>query len=170
MGLNFATKRNVKASTIALITRIVTRMHGCPDERNLVYHLYSGSKFPPPGQAYPPSLQRQPIPMEPLQWTHDIDIAKVDGLVTHNSFSPISIREATSRNSSNADEGLGLDSPSAIYTLPSIFNHSCISSAVWHCFGDVIVIRARQTICKDEEVTISYTTAHDTYIARNKRL
>jgi hypothetical protein len=133
-----------------------------------MYHLYSGSRFLPPPKVYPPPLQHRPTPLVPFQGTNDIDISRVDGLVTYNSFSLNCVREATSGiilPSSERD----LEKPSAIYTLPSIFNHSCHPNAMWRCFGDVMVIRARQTVLEGEEVTLPYTLGH-TYIDREKAL
>jgi hypothetical protein len=165
-GLNFFTKRCNKATSIALINRIMARMHGCPAESDVMLHLYSGSKFPFPPKAYPPSLQRQPTPAEPLVWKRDIDTARIDGLVTHNTFSPRGIQEAMLPHEGDEVQ----DTPTAVYALPSIFNHSCHPNAVWCNFGDVIVIRARQMIPQGEEVTISYAPGEGTEIERKKKL
>jgi hypothetical protein len=102
-----------------------------------MYHLYSGSKFLPPPNVYPPSIQDRHSPVEPLQWENDVDITRIDGLVTHNTFSPNNVSEVLLTFNTREE----YDKWSAIYTLPSMFSHSCHSNAMWNCFSDVMVIR-----------------------------
>lgn len=53
--------------------------------------------------------------------------------------------------------------------MPSLFNHSCVGSATWCNFRDVMVIRATKNMARGEEVTIPYTQGA-TYLCRRKEL
>jgi SET domain len=90
-----------------------------------------------------------------LAWKVDIDVAKIDGAIYHNSFCPDGIRNLTSEGRAQSEED-AKDLPKALYTLPSLFNHSCHPNSVWCCFGDVLVICAQETILPGTEITIPY--------------
>lgn len=164
-GLNFITNRVDNTSSIALITRVGAKILGCPIEKDLVYSLYAGPRFSPP-PTYPPALKEDPLMVDPLHWATDLDMMKIDGIVSHNSFSPQPIKEGRLKYLKDDDK---MDTPSALYTLPSLFNHSCHPNAVWHCYGDVMVIRARQDIACDNEITLTYASG-DTYTERQRQL
>lgn len=166
VGLNFATRRSDKTTSLALITRVVTKIHGCPEQSDLIYHLYCGPKFPPPPPSYPPTISEDPEHITPLSWKASVDVARVDGVISYNTFSPNCVKEVTPETLAAVPPA---ETPSAIYTLPSLFNHSCHSNAIWCCFGDVMIIRARDKIPRGTEITLPYT-AGSSYIKREERL
>lgn len=168
-GTNFSTRRSDRTASIALITRVITRMHGRPEESDMIYHLYCGPTFPPPPPSYPPEISENAVPITPLSWKSDLDVARIDGVVSYNSFSPNCVKIVTPDTLKSAAQRPEMETPSAIYGLPSLFNHSCHPNAVWRCFGDVMVIRARETITRGSEITLAYTSG-DTYVAREKNL
>ena len=144
-------------------------MHGCPEESDLMYHLYSGPQRPLPPPSYPPTLLENLTPITPLSWKVDIDVARIDGIVSYNSFSPNCVKKVTTETHMPTNQSPEMETPSAIYTLPSLFNHSCHPNAVWRCFGDVMVIRARERIPRGTEITLSYAS-DITYIERGEKL
>ncbi|KIM83617.1 hypothetical protein PILCRDRAFT_431027 [Piloderma croceum F 1598] len=168
-GTNFSTRRSDKTTAIALITRVITRMHGCPEESDMIYHLYCGSTFPPPPPSYPPQISENAVPITPLSWKGDLDVAMIDGVVSYNAFSPNCVKTVSPDTLKSGDQSPEMETPSAIYGLPSLFNHSCHPNAVWRCFGDVMVIRARETIPRGSKITLAYTLG-DTYVARDEKL
>jgi len=145
-------------ASLALITRIITRMHGCPEESNLIYHLYCGSAFPLPPPSYPSEISDNPVPITPLSWTADLDVARIDGVVSYNAFAPNCVKIPTLNMLASPGLNSEAEPPSAIYGLPSLFNHSCHPNAVWRCFGDVMVVRAREMISLGTEITLAYTS------------
>ena len=157
-GMNFLTRRGDRTASLALITRIITRMHGCPEESNLIYHLYCGSAFPLPPPSYPSEISDNPVPITPLSWTADLDVARIDGVVSYNAFAPNCVKIPTLNMLASPGLNSEAEPPSAIYGLPSLFNHSCHPNAVWRCFGDVMVVRAREMISLGTEITLAYTS------------
>jgi len=134
----------------------------------LVYNLYCGPKFSPPPPGYSSSASIDPEPITPLAWKVNIDVAKIHGAILHNSFCPDGIRSFTPEGRARSEED-AKDPPKALYKLPSLFNHSCHPNSVWCCFGDVLVIRARETILPGTEITIPYDYK-TTWISREKHL
>ena len=167
-GLNFATKITVERASIALNTRVITRILGCPKESDFIYSLYCGPKFSPPPPEYSYSASIDPEPITPLAWKVDIDVAKINNAISYNAFRPNCIKILPSETLDPA-EGDQTDPPKALYTLPSLFNHSCHPNSVWRCFGDVMVIRARETILPGTEITLPYHSGK-TWISREKYL
>jgi hypothetical protein len=51
---------------------------------------------------------------------------------------------------------LTLESPTALYLQASAFNHSCTPNAILHTIGDVLIVRARDTINSGDQITIAY--------------
>jgi hypothetical protein len=133
-----------------------------------VYNLYCGPKFSPPPPGYSCSASIDPEPITPLAWKVDIDVAKIDGAISYNSFRPDGIRSFTPEAMARSEED-AKDPPKALYKLPSLFNHSCHPNSVWRCFGDVMVIRARETILPGTEITIPYNSGMK-LISREKDL
>jgi hypothetical protein len=105
----------------------------------------------------------------PLSWKLDIDVARIDGVVTYNSFSPNCVKKSTPETLASATQRSEDKNPSALYAYPSLFNHSCHPSAVWNCFGDIMVIRARETITQGTEITLAYAVG-TTHITRGEKL
>ena len=143
-------------------------MLGCPKESDLVYNLYCGPKFssPLPGYSCTTSIDSEPI--TPLAWKVNIDVAKIDGAILYSGFRPDGVTSMTSEARVRFEESKK-DPPHALYKLPSLFNHSCHPNSVWRCFGDVMVIRAREAILPGTEITIPYNY-ETTWIEREKHL
>ena len=151
-----------------MISRVLARVQGRPNESNLTFHLYSGPTFPPLPPTYPPLASQSQEMIFPLQWKIDVDVARIEGIISYHTFSPNGVRKVTPETLTRVQEDR-TDTPSAIYTLPSLFNHSCHSNAVWRCFGNVMIIRARETIPCGREITLPYVLG-DTCITREKNL
>ncbi len=125
------------------------------DDRNkyeTILSLFGGGHLRSPN-AYPPQLLIETPPLEhPTKPIADIDIEYIQGVLNANSF-----------GYSKKNSGKGL------YALPSLLNHSCLSSAQRTFVGDAIVIRASRDMKKGEEVTVPYLLPSDPYDERRFR-
>jgi hypothetical protein len=153
-AVNFEAGRTDGATFVGLINRVLTKLHGSPDESNLIYHLYDGRSLPKLPTTYPPPRASGTHTVTPLVWNADVDMTKIERIMTYNAFTPATVGVVTKTAEKLPQHEI--HTPSAIYALPSIFNHSCHPNAIWHCFGDVMVIRARETISQGSEITLSY--------------
>ena len=59
---------------------------------------------------------------------------------------------------------------SAIFILPSLFNHSCCANVTWMTMGDMMVVRTTRRVEKDAELTVSYLDMKRPYYDRKKVL
>lgn len=150
------------SSHLALLYRVVERLHGNPETAKEIYNLYGGPRYEH-APSFPLRIDNPEIRLEtPLVPSVDIDVGRLSAIVTLNSFSPNCLRscqpEADPMASADPRDG-GTDKPMALYTLPSLFNHACNANAMWYCFGDVMAIRAREPIMRGTEITIPYVSA-----------
>lgn len=169
-AINFITQTYKRGTQVGLLYRIVARMLGCPKEAGRIGDLYAGPKYSAPPSDY--SLTQIPdhVAINPLEWSIDINVAQVEGVAMYNAFGLAALGQVTEETLSmggNASEDA--DSPSALYTSPSLFNHACHSNASWRFFGNVMVIRALKNVAPDTEITIPYVH-HDGYSRREKVL
>ncbi|OSX59453.1 hypothetical protein POSPLADRAFT_1151025 [Postia placenta MAD-698-R-SB12] len=147
-------KMNTRTQS-ALLAGVMQKLLGNPELHGLVFDLYAGPDSSPPS-SYPPVISPDVTPVDPSQASIDIDVARLDAIISFNGFSPSVLEPISCRSKSRPEEG----KPSGLYLLPSLFNHACQSNAVWTCVGDVMVIRATKRIILGEEITIPYTSAH----------
>lgn len=144
----------------SLGTKIAERIAGDPSCARLVYDLYAGPSLPPPPSSY--VLEQAPSTGVErfLDFDSPVDIARIEAVLSFNTFQPSGLPLLTKKES---------DHPSALFLLPSLFNHSCDPNAAWVCFGDVMVIRATRDIPKGSEVFISYLS-DPSFSKREERL
>ncbi len=156
--MNFLTRRTQDTTYFALVNRLVTRLIAAPAEADKLYHLYAGTRFPTPPQIYPPLADSTftKMPFDPLAPVIDVDVSKVEAVATYNAFSPRAINVLTRENLAHPEKPGELESPTAFYTFPSLFNHSCHPNALWRCFGNVMVLRSARSIRAGEEIYIAY--------------
>jgi hypothetical protein len=121
---------------------------------NKVYGLYSGPNLPHSSTNYP-LVDHSPRSLsEPLHHEVDIDTERIDGAVAYNVFTLNHIREVLHGSPASVTEDQ--NGTSALYALPSMFNHSCDPGTFWHCFGDLLVIRSTRDISKGAEITLAF--------------
>ncbi|OSX59446.1 hypothetical protein POSPLADRAFT_1035719 [Postia placenta MAD-698-R-SB12] len=147
-------KMNTRTQS-ALLAGVMQKLLGNPELHGLVFDLYAGPDSSPPS-SYPPVISPDVTPVDPSQASIDIDVARLDAIISFNGFSPSVLEPISCRSKTRPEEG----KPSGLYLLPALFNHACQSNAVWTCVGDVMVIRATKRIILGEEITIPYTSAH----------
>lgn len=167
MTINMVTSRMNQQSQSTNITRAVQAVYGNPDLHDRVFHLYAGPEYPAPPPTYPPRHVSDPVELDPLSPTQRIDIAKLESICTHNSFSPIPLQPNDPYEQASAP---GIDSPTGLYTYTAMFNHSCSPNANYVFFGNVMTIRASQSIKAGEEVTIGYISPQLPYTERRRTL
>ncbi len=126
------------------------------DDRNkyeTILSLFGGEHLRSPN-TYPPPLLIETPPLEhPTKPIADIDVEYLHGALNANSF-----------GYSEETGGKGL------YALPSLLNHSCLSSAQRTFLGDAIVIRASRDMKKGDEATVPYLLPSDPYDERRFRI
>ncbi|OSD04617.1 hypothetical protein PYCCODRAFT_1363850 [Trametes coccinea BRFM310] len=153
--LDLISKTTRERTDSLLLSLIVDKLYGNPDLRNEVYHLYSGPDYPAPPETYPPSPS-DPAAVDPLDPKVNINIAQLEAICTYNNFCPFRL------------DGPRVDQeakPAGLYTFASMFNHSCAANATWYCIGDLMIIRAAESIPAGTEVTIPYCV-EESYIDR----
>jgi tetratricopeptide (TPR) repeat protein len=144
----------------ALVTRVIEKLYGNPDQYDNVSSLYCGPGVNPP-PSYPPVHGKEIQSVSPLVPSLDIDVGKIEAICTFNNFTPNSLEiEPCNTDAEQA---------TALYLFPSLFNHACAANAVWRCIGDVMVIRATTNIASGNEVTIPYVCS-DSYYERQAAL
>ncbi|KAK9893664.1 hypothetical protein P389DRAFT_212815 [Cystobasidium minutum MCA 4210] len=147
LGLNLATKCLDPCSIMEVISRLYHRMRDEPQICSQLEKLFAGQSF-----------QRRKHGEEidkPIDEA-SIDAGRVEGIVTYNSFKPQCISTPLDAGESSADADKTFTSPSALYSLPSFVNHSCVGNASFVFFGSVLVVRATQPTSAGEEVLFSY--------------
>ncbi|THV03035.1 SET domain-containing protein [Dendrothele bispora CBS 962.96] len=156
------------SSHTVLITKVIERIWGNPEDHAAVYNLFAGPKCPllPTKPPKTSSVSRErategatPFPFESAV---DIDVMHLESILSYNAFCPQEIPEQEERSKK--------DLPSAFYLFASLFNHSCDSNAEWTCIGDVMVIRAIRPISKGDEIYIAYVPGSRPFLRRRKTL
>jgi tetratricopeptide (TPR) repeat protein len=93
-----------------------------------------------------------------------IDVGRIEHIHSLNVFSGAK----KDVNQKSVDNALIDKTSSGLWLLPSFFNHSCCNNANYEIYGDIMVIRARRDIKKDEEMTVAYTNSMNSYENRKK--
>ncbi|OCH96012.1 hypothetical protein OBBRIDRAFT_719569 [Obba rivulosa] len=165
LTLDMIASKQETMSTGAAVSAAIQKIYGNPDLHDAVYHLYAGPSYPPPPPSYRLESSPATVPVDPLAPAVDVDVARLEAIYSHNAFRPEPLAPVGTERSEQA-----MKEPSGLYLLPSLFNHSCVGNAAWTCIGDLIVIRAFQTIKVGDEVTISYRSGEMPYAERAKHL
>lgn len=173
-SVNMMTNEGNEHQQVEVIACTIAKIMAEPSSAHLVSDLYAGPDSPPPPSTYPVTSRPSDVAITPPVnnipianvATRDIDVLHIDRVCSFNNFGPNSVKPATFRmGASETSQPCG----SALYTLPSLVNHACAGTAMWTCFGDVLVIRATQALKAGEEVTMPYTSG-DSYLDRSTRL
>ncbi|KZT06404.1 uncharacterized protein LAESUDRAFT_176403 [Laetiporus sulphureus 93-53] len=146
----------------AAVAFVAQKLYGNPDLHDHVFGLYAGPDYPAPPSSYPPEVSKAARAVDPLYPSTDIDIAQLDAICTYNAFQAMPIRP-------NDVQSQGFEKPTALHLLPSLFNHSCVPNAIWNCIGDVMVVRAMDTISAGAEITMPYSL-EPSYVQREHAL
>ncbi|CAJ0894566.1 5165_t:CDS:2 [Entrophospora sp. SA101] len=136
-----------------LIAYIAQRLTDEPDLRKEIYKLYSG-----------PDLA--PISKRDENALHSVDINRIEKIVKYNTFSLLSYEQV-----SEYVEGMSLldveKNGTALWILPSYFNHACVDNNVsWVGFGDLMILRTSRLVLKGEELVLSYCSSDSPYEER----
>ena len=162
-AVNLLTSRMNQSTQCENVANTAQVLYGNSDLYDRVFHLYAGPDYPSPPPIYPPKPVLDPVELDPLSPTRCIDIAKLESVCTHNDFSlvPLQPNDPYTRPS-HPDSDTG----TALYTLTSMFNHSCFPNANYFFIGNVMIIRASCTIKAGEEITIAYVSLRQSYSKR----
>ncbi|KAK7469024.1 hypothetical protein VKT23_003518 [Stygiomarasmius scandens] len=147
-----------------LISQVMERLWGNPDQYDVVHNLYAGPEY----SSKAPSLSTLNTEISfPFKSVVDIDTEHLEAIVSYNSFSPLPLTSAEARKK---DKPSQLEDSAALYLLSSLFSHSCAANAVWTSVGDLMVIRAVESIKKGEEIFIPYINGTTPLKERQKAL
>lgn len=119
-----------------------------------MFTLYAGSDFPTPPSSYSPASPEGAAGIDPFSSVHSINVPQLEAVCIHNSFVPIPLKPWDVHLGERPDAS---KKSVALYTLPSMINNSCLPNASWLFIGDVMVVRAAQTIRCGDEITIGYS-------------
>jgi len=163
LAFNFITDSS-NSETQYMVHQKAIYKAACQASGSALYDLYGGEDFPPIPKTDTPVLLESP-----LHFSQDIDVAHIHAVCSLNQFGfGTAPRTADFSRKPNAETKL--NSPTALYTLPSYFNHSCVPIAGREQFGEVMVIRSFMKIAKGEEITITYRGHGATFATRKKNL
>ncbi|KDQ17929.1 hypothetical protein BOTBODRAFT_544030 [Botryobasidium botryosum FD-172 SS1] len=154
-GLNFITKSPESPCASDAMWELVGKAACHPELVPLLNGLYAGPSYPPPPLEYPPSVSGGTKTRHPRIHEVDIDPEKLQNIYTYNAFIPRPISPMDSPDPSLDDPN---NLPSALYLLPSLFNHACAGTASWQTFRHIMVIRALKNLDEGEELTLAYVT------------
>ncbi|KAG8897067.1 hypothetical protein FRB99_008474, partial [Tulasnella sp. 403] len=166
IAFNFLNNRMQNDCSAILDHKVVEQLIGDPSRSSALYDLYAGPEeaSPPPTYSIP---DHTAVPIEHLpQSDVDVDASRIQGITTYNAFEPTTLKRRTAALE-QTDKKKG-DGPSALFLLPSLFNHSCAPNARWYCFGDTMVIRAVCATGQGEEIYLAYGGQGLTYLTRDK--
>ncbi|KAH9938008.1 uncharacterized protein B0H18DRAFT_866735 [Fomitopsis serialis] len=169
MTLNMLTSRWDRQTQSANVADAAKVVYGNPDLHDHVFHLYAGPNYPPPPPTYPPPPATELVELDVLAPRHRIDLAQLESICTHNNFGVAPLQPAALRPESSDLRDLN-DTPTGLFLLPSLFNHSCAPNTLRIFIGNVMIIRASQMIKCGEEITLTYTSPRDTYSERRETL
>jgi tetratricopeptide (TPR) repeat protein len=97
-----------------------------------------------------------------------VDPSRFEASATFNAFHAESISSTISTHSK--DDQDHIHSPSALYSIPSRMNHSCIGNISYIFLADVLVLRAKSDVMAGEELVDSYVDSLEEYDVRNEKL
>ncbi|KAG8985896.1 hypothetical protein FRB95_009542 [Tulasnella sp. JGI-2019a] len=167
--LNLLQERIESSCSAYLGTMISERLAGDPGSASLLYGLYAGPQNPAPPREYTVhrTIEKNMIDNY-LTFETVVDMPRIDVITSYNSFVPSPPSGVEEVEKSPEGAGGYTNTASALFTLPSLFNHSCAPNTHIFCLGDVMVVRAASHIAKDTELFICYDPQGETYISRNK--
>lgn len=118
----------------------------------LVKSMYAGPEASTPLPYSPPKATKGKPLSHPLKSNVDIDIARLEGVVSFDTFMLDNAVKPVFRGAKPELMLCGY----ALYGLASFCNYSCLPSAYRTFFGDFLTIRASRDLKKGEEITIQY--------------
>ncbi|KIO27494.1 hypothetical protein M407DRAFT_23307 [Tulasnella calospora MUT 4182] len=145
-------------------TQAAERIAGDPQAANALNQLYAGPTYEPPPSEYSVAPPGKVNVSRLLRFDEDVHIGRIQGVLSFNSFTVQSLGPGESMPK---DTSRHLDT-SALFPLPSLFNHSCSPNAHWYCLKDIMIVRATCDIPAGNEVFLSYGGAGDSYLSRAK--
>lgn len=145
VGLNLASESLDPPSVLQVAAGLYDKVRDQPKICAELHRMYAGPTFVRSEASTATDLERM---------NTSIDAGRIEGILAYNSFRPRSVVPYTvdEQPSSESDN---LISPTALYYLPSMINHSCMANSSFVFYGDVLVLRAAQRIESIAEVTIS---------------
>ncbi|KAG9025957.1 hypothetical protein FRB95_009543 [Tulasnella sp. JGI-2019a] len=150
-------------------TVIAERLAGDPGSASLLYGLYAGPQKTPPPNEYSIHRTIEPKMMDNyLTFDTPVDMPRIDGITSYNNFEPVQTRDTRQKKETPKKVDGDIDAASALFTLPSLFNHSCAPNTHGFFLGDVMVIRAATYITKGAEIFVRYDFKGETYISRTE--
>ena len=154
-------------SEAALVTVILEKAKEQKSEVQFALsQLSGGPRFP----AKRPFDTGRASPGSSAECTEELDIHRVKAIVGENCFACIpSSREWVSLFLEHGKEvvaNMGTRGR-GVWVLPSAFNHSCLSNAVWETIGAMLFVRTVRAVRAGEEICIPYLQPSLSFEARS---
>lgn len=137
----------------AVVYKIVQNLWDNRKQAEMLQAMYAGPSLPKPTHASARHSTAIPL-VHARKPAVDIDLARIEAVVSFNAFMPMSVSKPNLESKGKA--GVDVEGGTAVYYWPSLINHACLPNAHRFFFGDIMVIRASQTISRDEEITLEY--------------
>ncbi|KAH8119843.1 hypothetical protein DFH11DRAFT_11798 [Phellopilus nigrolimitatus] len=144
LSFNFLTDKICERSRFVIITRIVQKIWDDSNLASTLRSMFAGPNCatPLPYPALPADVPKRFHPQKPVC---NIDITRVEGVASFNSFTLQPLEFVAGTKTINAKKDTG------------------------SFYGDVMVIRASQNLRKDDEVTVEYFPGCSSLEDRDKR-
>ncbi|CDZ97461.1 Tetratricopeptide-like helical [Phaffia rhodozyma] len=139
-----------------LVRAMVDKIKDEPRASDILNRLYAGPKYSDPELV---DLSAFKLPgalgdTEKEDEPRDVDVSRLEGV---RAFSSFATRSAVINETLPFKYGrYGDQLCSGVYLVPSLFNHACFANVSWVFWGDIMVLRSRQTISPGEELKITY--------------
>lgn len=156
VGANLFTETIDPYPFLDLLASLVQR---CEDDPPLATRLFDLS----PSYDF---VTHEPFP--PLDSPPRMDVSRLEGIATFNSFHVESLADKSAGRSRSAEVASYAHAPSSLYGLPSYMNHSCVGNVSYSFLADVLFLRARTKVRRGDELLDSYVDALGRYEDRTK--
>jgi len=165
-AMNFITNFRESPCCSEALSQIFTKIAVDPALAPLVFDLYAGPNYPSPPSEYTPLVPTGTRLHNPRVHELDLDTQRIENIYTYNAFRPQTLDIAGSASATREETDTP---PSALYLLPSLFNHACSGSATRYNFRNIMIVRTTKDLNEGEEITMPYA-AGNTYLDRQKSL
>lgn len=155
VGVNTFTESMDPYALVELIALLLEKSADDPKMLDRLSRLHPGDVFDTP---------------ESQATVTPLDISRLEGIVTFNSFHPESLSEKSAPHSLATEAANHIHSPSSLYDLPSYLNHSCVGNISYSFLADTIFFRAKLAVKKGEELVDSYVDSLEGYEVRRGKI
>ena len=167
LAFNFITSEKSSLSQHLTIIHLIHQLWDNVRLNAILHSLHVGQSFD--RAQYPPNIEKQHPLQHPLKPIKDIDISRIETVVSLNAFSlvsPFKVKKLLGSHGRGLETISEANVDTALYEVPSFLNHSCAANATYEFAGDIMVLRAVRSLKAGDEVTVLYTPPDMPYMQR----